>query len=75
MNSEIAKFLELRCFKMQIMWQRKYIGRIAGTYNIDMAQDDTEPEILLQFSYPIIQVIWMEKMVPDTASTKTETEQ
>ena len=35
-----------------------------------MAQDDTEFEIILELSYPVVQVVGMKKMVPETASTK-----
>jgi hypothetical protein len=40
------------------------------THNINVAQDDTEFEILLELSYPIVQVVGVKKMVPETASTK-----
>jgi hypothetical protein len=59
MNSVFAKFLKLICFKLLILWKSKYVGHVVETYNINMAQDDTEPEIPLQFPYPVIQVIWM----------------
>jgi hypothetical protein len=45
---------------------------VTETYNINVTQNDTEPEILLQLSYAVIQVVWVQKMVPDTASTKTD---
>jgi hypothetical protein len=69
MNTDLLNYF-LWHLELHFPGNAKYASRTIQTYNIYVAQDDTEFEILLELSYPIVQVVGVKKMVPETASTK-----